>query len=40
MLGFEAYGQERIFEISLVEKGDCILAQGQDLWAERAPLGS
>ena len=31
-----ANGQERILEMSLVQKGGFIKA-GQDLWAERAP---
>ena len=30
MLGFEADGQERILEMSLVQNGDFIRAQGQD----------
>ena len=38
-LGFKVYGQERILEMSLVQKG-FIKAPGQDLWAERAALGS
>ena len=40
MLGFEAKGQESILESSLVQKGGFIKAQGQDLQAERAALGS
>lgn len=35
MLGFGVNGQERILETPSVQK-----AQGQDLWAERAALGS
>ena len=34
MLSFEADGQERILEMSLVQKGGFIKAQRQDLWAE------
>ena len=34
-LGFEADGQERILETSVMQKGDFIFkAWGQDLWAE------
>ena len=40
MLGFEANGQERILEMSLVQKRGFIKAQGQDPWAERAAPGS
>ena len=40
MLGFEPESQERIPEMSLVQKGSFIKAQGQDPWAERAALGS
>jgi len=40
MLGFEADGQERILETSLVQKGDFIKAQGQDQWIETAAPGS
>ena len=40
MLAFEANGQERILERSLVQKGDFTEAQGQEPWAERAALGS
>jgi len=36
----EADGQERILETSLVQKGGFIKAWGQDLWAERAAMGS
>ena len=39
MLGFGADGQERIVEMSLVQKGDFMKARGQDLWVERAALG-
>ena len=34
MLGFEANGQEKILEMSLVQKGELIEAQGQDPGAE------
>jgi len=40
MLESGAQGQERILEMSLVQKGGFIKARGQDLWAERAVLGS
>ena len=40
ILGLEADSQERILETSLVQKGGFIKARGQDLWAERAALGS
>ena len=40
MLGFEANGQEKILEMSLVQKGGFIKAWGQNLWAEKAALGS
>ena len=43
MLGFEADGQERIFETSLVQKGGFIKAPGLDPGqkrAERAAPGS
>ena len=39
IVGFRAYGQERILEDTFVQKGDFIKAQGQDPWAERAALG-
>ena len=39
MLGFRANGQERILEMSLVQKGSFIIARGQDPWAESAALG-
>ena len=32
-------GQKRIFEMSLVQKGDFIKAGGQDPWTERTALG-
>ena len=35
-----ANGQERILEMSLVQKGDFIKARGQDPWTERAAMGS
>ena len=37
--GARADGQERILEMSLVQKGDIIKAWGQDPWVERAALG-
>ena len=40
MLGFKASGQERILEMSLVQKGGLIKARGWYPWAERAALGS
>lgn len=40
ILGFEAKGQERIPESSLVQNCSFTKAQGQDPWAERAALGS
>ena len=40
MLGFKADSQESILETSLVQKCGLIKAQEQDLWAERATLGS
>lgn len=39
MLGFEVNGQERILELSLVQKGGSIKARGRDPWVERAALG-
>ena len=39
-LGFKANGQERILEMSLMQKDDFIKAQEQNLGAERAALGS
>ena len=39
-LRFKADGQEGILGTSLVQKGDFIKARGQDLWTERAALGS
>ena len=39
MGGSGADGQERILEMSLVQKGDFIKAQGQNLWADRAAVG-
>ena len=39
VLGFEADGQERILQMSSVQKGVFIKAWGQDLWAERAAQG-
>ena len=39
MLGFGADGQERILEISLVQKGGFIKAQAKNPWAETAALG-
>ena len=36
MLRFGANGQERILEMSPVQKGDFIKAREQDPWAERA----
>ena len=35
----EVSGQERILEMSLVQKGGFIKAQGQDPWAESTALG-
>ena len=32
-------GQERILEMSSVQKGGFIKAWGRDLWAQRAALG-
>ena len=40
MLGFEVDSQERILEMSLVQKGGFIKAQGQDPWAGIAALES
>ena len=39
MLGFEAKGQEKILETSLVQKGGFIQALRQDPWVGRAALG-
>ena len=39
MLGFEADSQERILETSLVQKGDCIKARGQDMWQKEQHWG-
>jgi len=38
-LGFEAYGQERILQNSLVQKGSFIKAWGQAPWAGRVAPG-
>lgn len=38
-LGFKVDGQERILEISFMQKGVFIKVQGQDTWAERDALG-
>lgn len=40
MLGLRADGQERLLKTSFVQKADFIKAWGQDLWTERATLGS
>ena len=39
-VGFEANSQERMLEMSLLQKGCFIKARGQDPWSERAALGS
>ena len=39
VLGFGADGQERILEMSSMQKGSFIKAQGHKLWAERAAQG-
>ena len=38
--GLGANSQERILEMSLVQKGNFIKARGQDPWAERAVPGT
>ena len=39
MWGQGANGQERILETFLVQEGAFVIAQGQELWPERAALG-
>ena len=40
MLGFKAAGQERILEMSFLQKASFIKAWGQDPWEGRAALRS